>query len=114
MSDAVIAHLSEQRDAILDRLKALLRLPSVSTDPAYADAMQAARELLLQRLRTMGMRKLLGIDTLSVGLAMPDEDVHAPSEFFRLSSFDEGLRSWPMLLSELGTLTAADFTPFRH
>jgi acetylornithine deacetylase/succinyl-diaminopimelate desuccinylase-like protein len=59
-------------------------------------------------------REMLGIDTLAYGLAMPDEDVHAPYEFFRLSSFDEGLRSWPMLLSELGELTAVDFAPFRH
>lgn len=59
-------------------------------------------------------REMLGIGTLAFGLAMPDEDVHAPNEFFRLSSFDEGLRSWPMLLSEIGTLSAADFTPFRH
>jgi len=59
-------------------------------------------------------REMLGIDTLAYGLAMPDEDVHAPNEFFRLSSLDEGLQSWPMLLSELGQLTAADFAPFRH
>jgi acetylornithine deacetylase/succinyl-diaminopimelate desuccinylase-like protein len=59
-------------------------------------------------------REMLGIDTLAFGLAMPDEDVHAPNEFFRLSSFDEGLRSWPMLLSEVGKLSAAEFAPFRH
>jgi acetylornithine deacetylase/succinyl-diaminopimelate desuccinylase-like protein len=59
-------------------------------------------------------REMLGIDTLGFGLGMPDEDVHAPNEFFRLSSLDEGLRSWPMLLSELGQLTAADFAAFRH
>ncbi|HUB11730.1 MAG TPA: dipeptidase [Acetobacteraceae bacterium] len=59
-------------------------------------------------------REMLGIDTLTYGLAMPDEDVHAPNEFFRLSSFDEGLKSWPMLLSELGKLSAAEFAPFRH
>jgi acetylornithine deacetylase/succinyl-diaminopimelate desuccinylase-like protein len=59
-------------------------------------------------------REMLGIDTLAFGLAMPDEDVHAPNEFFRLSSFDEGLRSWPMLLTEIGKLSAADFAPFRH
>jgi acetylornithine deacetylase/succinyl-diaminopimelate desuccinylase-like protein len=59
-------------------------------------------------------REMLGIDTLAYGLAMPDEDVHAPNEFFRLSSFDEGLKSWPMLLEELGGLSAAEFAPFRH
>ncbi len=58
-------------------------------------------------------REMLGIDTLAYGLAMPDEDVHAPNEFFRLSSFDEGLRTWPMLLTELGTLSAGDFARFR-
>jgi acetylornithine deacetylase/succinyl-diaminopimelate desuccinylase-like protein len=63
---------------------------------------------------TAVFREMLGIDSLAYGLAMPDEDVHAPNEFFRLSSFDEGLRSWPMLLSALGALSAADFAPFRH
>ncbi len=54
-------------------------------------------------------QKSLGIDSLMFGLAMPDEDAHAPNEFFRLASLDEGLRSWPMLLTELGRLSPADF-----
>ncbi len=54
-------------------------------------------------------KEMLGMDSMTFGLAMPDEDVHAPNEFFRLSSFDEGLRTWPMLLSELGKLTPGDF-----
>ena len=49
------------------------------------------------------------MELMMFGLAMPDEDVHAPNEFFRLSSFDEGLRTWPMLLTELGRLAPADF-----
>ena len=59
-------------------------------------------------------REMLGIGTLAYGLAMPDEDVHAPNEFFRLSSLDEGLRSWPMLLAALGERDAAEFKPFRQ
>ena len=51
----------------------------------------------------------LGIDSLMFGLASPDEDAHAPNEFFRLSSLEEGLRLWPMILTELGTMHAADF-----
>lgn len=47
-------------------------------------------------------KERLGIDTITFGLAMPDEDVHAPNEFFRLSSLEEGLRAWPLLLTELG------------
>ena len=54
-------------------------------------------------------KEMLGMESMMFGLAMPDEDVHAPNEFFRLSSFDEGLRTWPMLLSALGTLSAGDF-----
>ena len=47
-------------------------------------------------------KERLGLDTITFGFAMPDEDVHAPNEFFRLSSLEEGLRSWPLLLTELG------------
>ena len=55
MSDAAIRHLASQRDAILRRLEALLRLPSVSTDPAYAGGMASAREFLMDRLRALGL-----------------------------------------------------------
>ncbi|MCQ4160562.1 dipeptidase [Roseomonas sp. GC11] len=56
----------------------------------------------------------LGIDTLMFGFAMPDEDVHAPNEFFRLSSLEEGLRAWPLLLSRLGQEEAARFAPWKR
>jgi acetylornithine deacetylase/succinyl-diaminopimelate desuccinylase-like protein len=58
--------------------------------------------------------EMLGIATLACGLAMPDENIHAPNEFFRLSSLDEELKSWPAVLSEVGKLSAADFAPFRR
>ena len=54
-------------------------------------------------------KEMLGMDSMTFGLAMPDEDVHAPNEFWRLSSFDAGLKTWPMLLTELGKLAPADF-----
>ena len=38
-------------------------------------------------------------ETLSYAVA--DENIHAPNEFFRLTSFDEGLRAWTLLLGEL-------------
>lgn len=52
-------------------------------------------------------KERLGIDTLTFGFAMPDEDVHAPNEFFRLSSLEEGLRAWPLLLTELAKVDPA-------
>lgn len=54
---------------------------------------------------TAVFKERLGLDTITFGFAMPDEDVHAPNEFFRLSSLEEGLRSWPLLLTELGKVT---------
>ena len=39
-----------------------------------------------------------GKSTLSYAIA--DEQIHAPNEFFRLSSFDDGLRAWTKLLDE--------------
>ena len=54
-------------------------------------------------------KEMLGMESMTFGLAMPHEDVHAPNEFFRLSSFDAGLKTWPMLLTELGKLTPKDF-----
>ena len=58
-------------------------------------------------------KELLGIDTLMFGFNLPDEDVHAPNEFFHLASIPLGLKGWAMLLDALGTTTARDFAPFR-
>ena len=54
-------------------------------------------------------KEMMGIDAMTFGLAMPDDDVHAPNESFRLSAFDEGLRSWPMLFSALGAMSKDEF-----
>jgi acetylornithine deacetylase/succinyl-diaminopimelate desuccinylase-like protein len=54
-------------------------------------------------------KEMLGMESMTFGLAKPDEDVHAPNEFFRLDSFDRGLVTWPLLLSALGGLSPADF-----
>ena len=54
-------------------------------------------------------KTLLGIDTLMFAFGLPDEDVHAPNEFFRLSSIPLGLRAWVMLLDELGCVSPAAF-----
>ena len=47
-------------------------------------------------------KETLGIDTLMFGHNLPDEDVHAPNEFFRLQSIEEGLLDWTAILRHLG------------
>ena len=57
---------------------------------------------------TATFKRLLGIETLMFGFGLPDEDVHAPNEFFRLASLPLGLRGWVLLLDELGQVEPSD------
>jgi acetylornithine deacetylase/succinyl-diaminopimelate desuccinylase-like protein len=54
-------------------------------------------------------KEMLGIDTLMFGFNLPDEDVHAPNEFFRLGSIREGVQAWTRLLDALSRYTPAAF-----
>jgi acetylornithine deacetylase/succinyl-diaminopimelate desuccinylase-like protein len=56
MSDlaAVLARIDADLDAALERLFALLRIPSISTDPAYAAACQACADWHVADLRSIG------------------------------------------------------------
>lgn len=47
------------------------------------------------------VKAALGLETIMFSHAIADENIHAPNEFFRLSSFDEGLEGWCALLPEL-------------
>ncbi len=46
----------------------------------------------------------LGIDTISFGFGIEDENFHAPDEFFRLASFRKSQQAYCRLLEELGKL----------
>ncbi len=63
---------------------------------------------------TAMFQERLGMDSLMFGLAMPDEDAHAPNEFFRIDSVTEGLQTWPLLLRELGKVSPAEFRKSRR
>jgi acetylornithine deacetylase/succinyl-diaminopimelate desuccinylase-like protein len=60
------------------------------------------------------VRRELGIDTVMFSFSTADEDIHAPNEFFRLSSIDDGLQAWTWLFRHLDTASARDFTGFHH
>ncbi len=48
-------------------------------------------------------KRILGVDTLLLGLALPDSRVHAPNENFPLENFFAGIRLNQALLEELGS-----------
>ena len=53
--DTVLDRIDTDLDAALDRLMALLRIPSISTDPAYKDACQEAADWLVADLASLGV-----------------------------------------------------------
>ena len=59
-------------------------------------------------------RRVLGIDTIMFSYSTADEDFHAPNEFFRLTSFDEGFAAWQSFLRHAGALSPRAFDAFRR
>jgi len=60
------------------------------------------------------MAETLGIETVMFSYSTADEDYHAPNEFFRLSSIDEGFTGWDDLLRRLGQQSPDTYIPFRR
>ena len=54
--DAVLARIDDQLPAATDRLLELLRIPSISTDPAYAEACSDAADWLVADLVSLGIQ----------------------------------------------------------
>ncbi|HEY5226624.1 MAG TPA: M20/M25/M40 family metallo-hydrolase [Methylovirgula sp.] len=57
--DATLKRIDSNLDPALDRLFALIAIPSISTDPAYAEDCQRAAEWLVADLRTIGFETSL-------------------------------------------------------
>lgn len=53
--DDVLGHVDAQLDVALDRLSDFLRIPSISTDPAYAAECRRAAEFAAATLRDLGL-----------------------------------------------------------
>ena len=52
--DAALAHVDANLEQSLERLKALIRIRSISTDPAYAEDVRRAADWLVEDLRSEG------------------------------------------------------------
>ncbi|MCC6457027.1 MAG: dipeptidase [Caldilineaceae bacterium] len=48
----------------------------------------------------------LGAQTVTFGFGLPDENIHSPNEFWRLSSFRKAQQGYCLLLQELATVQA--------
>ena len=53
--DAVLTQIDTNLDGALERLMGLLRLQSVSTDPAYQDEVNKAADWLVEDLESLGV-----------------------------------------------------------
>jgi acetylornithine deacetylase/succinyl-diaminopimelate desuccinylase-like protein len=58
------------------------------------------------------VRDELGVDTVMLSYSTADEDFHAPNEFFRLSSIDDGLVAWTELFRLAGELDVQQLVNF--
>ncbi|SDV48807.1 dipeptidase [Chitinasiproducens palmae] len=78
-NDAVIDALLAREGEIVERLNALLRIPTVGADPACAGAMQQARALLVSRLESFGLENVQLLDGGGEP-AVYGEWLHAPGQ----------------------------------
>ena len=47
------------------------------------------------------LKSVLGIDTILLGLGLPDDNTHSPNEKFNLADYQRGIETVAYLLDEL-------------
>jgi acetylornithine deacetylase/succinyl-diaminopimelate desuccinylase-like protein len=58
-------------------------------------------------------KRVLGLDTMLFSFSTADEGFHGPDEFFRLQSFEDGLKAWTRYWEILGGLAPGRLIPDR-
>lgn len=59
--DATLDYITQHYDAFLERYKAFLRIPSISTDPSYKAEVQRAAEWLTAVMSDIGLHNCRAI-----------------------------------------------------
>ncbi len=79
MSSPAVAYARQNYPRFLDELKALLRIPSISTLPEHKGDCRKAAEVLAAELKRIGMENARLIDTVGHPLVYADW-LHAPGK----------------------------------
>lgn len=94
--------------------------PTSPLAQAALEALQSAFNTRPALLREGGsipivtdFRKILGADTLLLGLALPDDNAHSPNEKFDLGNYRVGMRLGASLWPRLAAVVSADASPRR-
>src|SRR5271168_5241434 len=74
---AAVAFAEENRGRFVEELKALLRIPSVSTLPEHAKDVRAAAEFVAAELRRIGMENVRLVETSTPEVVIADASGHA-------------------------------------
>ena len=75
MPDAIqnaIDYLQETQDKMMEDYKALLRFPSISADPAYADDVKACAAWIVEQLEALGFDNCQAIETAGLPVVYGD------------------------------------------
>jgi len=61
--EATTKYIKKNKKRFLDELKMLLRIPSISADPAYKDDLKTAADFLVEKMKSAGLEKVKAYST---------------------------------------------------